>query len=86
MLNYTVNSKDDIVSEVERYIANPGQATAYKIGQLKILELRARAERELGGQFDIKQFHEVLLQNGAIPLPLLETTINTWIASVKKKK
>jgi len=68
-----------IISEVERYMANPGQAVAYKVGQLKILELRAKAEKELGDKFDIKQFHNQMLDSGSLPLNLLEEKINRWI-------
>ena len=69
------------VSEAERYMAIPGQALAYKIGQLKISELRARAEKELGPKFDIKKFHTVVLADGALPLDVLETKVHRWIAS-----
>lgn len=70
-------------SEVERYVMNPGQACAYKIGMLKILELRAKAQRELGAKFDLKQFHNVVLQNGNVPLAVLAQVIDDWIASKK---
>lgn len=69
-----------IISEVERYMANPAQATSYKIGQLKILELRHKAEKELGDRFDIRQFHNQILDSGSLPLTLLEEKINRWIA------
>ena len=59
----------------------PSQATAYKIGMLKILELRERAKRELGTKFDIRQFHDVVLTNGALPLDVLEDLVNRWIKS-----
>jgi uncharacterized protein (DUF885 family) len=65
---------------VDRYIANPGQALAYKIGQLKILELRTLAEKELGPKYDIKTFHDVVLRNGALPLDILEEQVKDWIA------
>jgi len=68
-------------SEVRRYLTTPGQATSYKIGMLKIEELRARAEASLGEQFDIGDFHDVLLGGGALPLPLLETRVDNWIAA-----
>ena len=71
-----------IISEVERYMANPAQATSYKIGQLKILELRAKAEKELGDKFDIKEFHNQILDSGSLPLTLLEAKINRWIMKV----
>lgn len=63
-------------------MANPGQALSYKIGQLKIRELRAKAEKDLGKNFDIKEFHNQILETGCVPLALLETKINEWI---KKK-
>jgi len=75
------NSERDIVKEVDRYINNPGQATSYMVGQLKIAELRARAERELGPRFDIRDFHEVLLGNGALPLDVLEEEVDRYIAA-----
>jgi len=71
------------VAEAERYIAWPGQALAYKIGQLKISELRARAEQQLGEGFDIKGFHSQVLEGGELPLDLLEAKIDRWIASQK---
>jgi uncharacterized protein (DUF885 family) len=70
-------------SEVRRYITTPGQATSYKIGMLKIEELRARAEAALGDNFDIRDFHDVVLGGGALPMPLLESRVNTWIAKQK---
>lgn len=72
-----------IKAEVQRYMVIPGQATAYKIGMLKIQELRQRAEKELGNQFDIRAFHDVVLGGGALPLELLERRVNDWIAETK---
>ena len=69
----------DIENEVDRYIAWPGQALAYKIGQLKILELREKAEKQLGDKFDIKDFHDEVLKRGSLPLDLLEYYIDEWI-------
>ncbi len=69
------------VSEAERYMAIPGQALAYKIGQLKLSELRARAEKELGPKFDVRKFHTAVLMDGALPLDVLEAKIDRWIAS-----
>lgn len=73
-----------IISEIERYMANPGQALSYKIGQLKILELRHKAEKELGDKFKIDEFHNQVLETGCIPLSLLEKKIDKWISSEKK--
>ena len=75
----------DIINEIDRYIGWPGQALAYKIGQLKMLELRAKAEDELGDRFDIRAFHDELLGAGAIPLDALENRMNQWIVAEKVK-
>ena len=75
----------DIINEIDRYIGWPGQALAYKIGQLKMLELRALAEQELGDRFDIRAFHDELLGVGAIPLDALEVRMTRWIEREKKK-
>ena len=82
-LENSANSEGDIRAEVDRYIVWPGQATAYKIGMIKIQELRARAEVELGEDFDIAAFHDVILANGSVPLSVLETLINNWIETEK---
>lgn len=76
-------SDTDAVAEAERYMAIPGQALAYKIGQLKITELRARAERALGPKFDVKHFHDEVLKDGAVPLDVLDAKIDRWIAAKK---
>jgi uncharacterized protein (DUF885 family) len=73
-------SERDLVKEVDRYINNPGQATSYMIGQLKIAELRARAEQQLGPRFDIRDFHEAILANGPMPLAILEEQVDRYIA------
>ena len=80
-LDNEAESEAGITSEIERYMANPGQALSYKIGQLKIRELRSIAEQKLGDKFDIKLFHEKVLESGCIPLQLLEEKINKWVSS-----
>jgi prolyl oligopeptidase len=71
----------DIINEIDRYIAWPGQALAYKVGQLKILEIRARVEQALGDKFDVRAFHDALLGGGALPLEILEAEMNRWLAA-----
>ncbi len=83
MLENSGMTRTEVVSEVERYIAIPSQALAYKIGALKIQELRARAEEQLGGDFDIKDFHAQVLNTGGLPLAVLEAKIDRWIAAQK---
>jgi uncharacterized protein (DUF885 family) len=86
MSRLTALSVHEITTEVDRYISDPGQALAYKIGELKIRELRKKAEQELGKQFDVREFHDVVLRNGAITLPLLEEEVMRYIASSKNAK
>jgi len=74
---------EDATKETERYIDNPGQALSYKIGMLKILELRERAKAELGARFDIREFHDVVLKNGAVALPILEELVDDYVVSKK---
>ena len=76
-------SETDAIAEAERYMAIPGQALAYKIGQLKITELRNKAQQELGDKFDIREFHAQVLGDGSLPLAVLETKIDRWIATKK---
>jgi uncharacterized protein (DUF885 family) len=83
-LQNTANAKGDCEKEIERYFLWPGQATGYKIGMLKILELRGHAKQELGAKFDIKKFHNVVLMNGSVSLTVLEELVNNWIAETKK--
>jgi uncharacterized protein (DUF885 family) len=70
-------------SEVRRYITLPGQATGYKIGMLKIMEVRAKAEKALGPKFDIKGFHDLVIGSGSQPLSILERRVDDWIAARK---
>ena len=79
MLANTGMAESDVVAEIERYFVMPGQATAYKVGMTKILELRALAEDELGDRFDIREFHDVLLLGGSMPLDILEQRVRSWI-------
>lgn len=81
MRKHTPNSDHDLRSEIDRYISWPGQALAYKIGELKLKELRKLAETKLGDKFSIREFHDEVLKNGAVPLPLLEKIILQWIDS-----
>ncbi len=79
----TLMSEIDIAREIDRYISNPGQATSYKIGQLRILALRDKARAALGPKFDLREFHEVILADGALPLNVLEAQVDAWIARKK---
>ena len=79
MANNTGMAMSDVVAEIERYIVMPGQATAYKVGMMKILALREKAKTALGDKFDLKDFHDVVLKNGAVPLAVLETLIDDYI-------
>ena len=85
MTDNSALSAANIEAEVNRYIANPGQALAYKLGELKIRELRARSEKELGAKFDLRRFHDAVLGQGAVPLDTLEAQIEAWIAAEKAR-
>jgi uncharacterized protein (DUF885 family) len=82
-LDHEAETEASITSEIERYMVAPGQALAYKVGQLKIRELRARAETALGGRFDVREFHRQVLNSGSLPLVLLEAKIDRWIESTR---
>jgi len=84
LADHTALSQHEVETEVDRYISWPGQALSYKLGEIKILELRALAEKELGANFDIKKFHDAVLEIGSVPLPLLEQHIRDFIAAQKK--
>lgn len=84
-LEHEAETESSIIAEIERYMSFPGQALSYKVGQLKIRELRAKAEEALGDNFDIKVFHNKVLESGSLPLAILEKKINKWIAEEKQK-
>ena len=81
MANNTALSLHEVNTEVDRYISWPGQALAYKIGELKIRELRQKAQEKLGSRFDIREFHEIILEKGTVTLGILEDRINKYIGS-----
>jgi len=83
LAGHTALSQHEVETEVDRYISWPGQALSYKLGQLKISELRAQAEKELGTKFDIRKFHDAILELGSVPLPVLEEHIRQFVAAQK---
>jgi uncharacterized protein (DUF885 family) len=85
MVANTGMDSTEVVTEVERYIVSPGQACAYKVGQLEILALRQRAVDRLGPRFDLRRFHNVVLTHGALPLTLLDRVVTDWIESEFKR-
>lgn len=86
MVSHTGLTTENVTAEVDRYLVWPGQATAYKIGELKIKELRAKAKSELGDRFDLRRFHNAVIDGGALPLQVLETQIDAWIETEKSAK
>jgi uncharacterized protein (DUF885 family) len=83
MVENTAKQELEVAAEIDRYIVWPGQALAYKIGQLKITELRTKAKQTLGNKFDIREFHDELLKDGALPLDALEMKMNAWLERQK---
>jgi uncharacterized protein (DUF885 family) len=81
----TGKTDQDITVEVDRYLVWPGQALAYKLGQLKIRQLRTAAETQLGANFNVRQFHDAVLANGAVPLSILEQHVHQWLAAAAAK-
>ena len=85
MIENTGMTEAEVTREIERYVVWPGQATSYKTGQLRILELRGIAERRLRDNFDLKQFHDFVLMNGGMPLDILSKQFDRWIESISMK-
>jgi uncharacterized protein (DUF885 family) len=86
MLAQTALSRGNIEAEVNRYITWPGQATAYKVGELRIRALRTEAERQLGARFDLRGFHDAVLENGPVPLDVMEAAVRRWIAQRQRAR
>ena len=82
---HSPKTEQDIVNEIDRYIGTPAQALAYKIGQMRISQLRARATQELGAKFDLRDFNDAVLATGSVPLAALEARIGEWIAEQKRR-
>ena len=80
---YTAMDEPNVQTEVDRYIAWPGQALAYKLGQMEILKLRENAKKQMGEKFDIRAFHDAVLVNGALPLDVLDSEVTAWINANK---
>jgi uncharacterized protein (DUF885 family) len=83
MLAHTAEPKDDVASEVDRYIIYPGQATAYMLGKLAISDARAKAQTAMGARFDIKAFHDRVLEDGAVPVSFLKEKIRQWSVAAR---
>jgi uncharacterized protein (DUF885 family) len=85
MMQHSSMTRDQAAAEVERYVAYPGQALSYKLGELKIRELRRRAEQELGSRFDLQAFHDQILLGGSMPLTILEQRVDRWISATRTR-
>lgn len=83
MVDNSAMTRADAEAEVDRYMAIPGQALAYKVGEMKIAQLREQAQRELGPRFDVRAFHSEVLKDGSVPLDILQDKIQRWIATQK---
>jgi uncharacterized protein (DUF885 family) len=83
--DHSAIDETNVQAEVDRYIAWPGQALGYKMGQLKILELRAHAKAALGDKFDLKAFHDLAVDSGALPMDILEKRVDAWIAAQSRR-
>jgi uncharacterized protein (DUF885 family) len=83
MLAHTSEARDDIVSEVDRYIIMPGQATAYMLGMLEIRKAREEAQQAMGTRFDVKAFHDRVLEDGSVPITFLAAKIKSWAAAAR---
>jgi uncharacterized protein (DUF885 family) len=86
MLEHTGMGELEVTAEIERYLVMPAQALSYKLGMIKILELRARAQQALGDAFSLAEFHDVVLTNGALPLDKLEQVIDHWLAEKSRAR
>jgi uncharacterized protein (DUF885 family) len=84
MVGKTGMTDAEVTREIERYVVWPGQATSYKVGQLALLRMREEAERALGPRFDLREFHEVVLMNGAMPLAVVEEIVREWISGLRQ--
>jgi uncharacterized protein (DUF885 family) len=83
--NFSSEDEPDVQAETDRYIAFPGQALGYKLGMIQILKLREKAEKELGSKYDVRAFHDEILNGGALPLDVLEERVSAWIDQQKGK-
>jgi uncharacterized protein (DUF885 family) len=85
LAEHTALTQKSVENQIDRYISWPGQALSYKMGEIKIRELRAKAEKQLGAKFDIRSFHDTVIGQGSLPMAVLEDVINDWIVAQKAK-